>query len=114
MDQDTSDALPVACTLTAAEAAAMRDDLLPALLTRATARERIEGGFRWRFAPEADLLTKVAAVIETERRCCRFLRFALVVEPGDGPVWLALTGPEGTEEFLSGFTGATATASRQG
>jgi hypothetical protein len=24
----------------------------------------------------------------------------LTVEPGDGPVWLELTGPSGTREFL--------------
>ena len=30
----------------------------------------------------------------------RFLRFALTIEPGDGPVTLAVTGPEGTPEFL--------------
>lgn len=27
-------------------------------------------------------------------------RFLLLVEPGDGPVWLEVTGPEGTESFL--------------
>ena len=113
MNQETgtSEGLPVACTLTSEEVAAMRDDLLPGFLGGATARERIDGGFRWRFAPAEDLVRKAAAVIEAEHRCCRFLRFALVVEPGDGPVWLQVTGPEGTDQFLSQFAGTTADAS---
>jgi hypothetical protein len=69
-------------------------------LAGATTRERIAGGFRWRFEPQVNLVTKVAAVIQAEHRCCRFLRFLLLVEPGDGPVWLEVTGPEGTEDFL--------------
>ena len=38
--------------------------------------------------------------VDLERRCCAFLRFELTVEPGGGPVWLELTGPPGTREFL--------------
>jgi len=99
--REESASLPIACTLTPAELAAMRNGLLPGLLTRASAKEPIPGGFRWRFDPQADLLKEAAAVIDGEHRCCRFLRFLLLVEPGDGPVWLEVTGPEGTEDFLS-------------
>ncbi len=31
---------------------------------------------------------------------CPFLKFSITVEPGDGPVWLEMTGPQGTKEFL--------------
>jgi hypothetical protein len=99
--REESESLPIACTLTPAEAATLRAGLLPGLLDRATAAEPIPGGFRWRFDPQADLVRKAAAVIDAEHRCCRFLRFLLLVEPGDGPVWLEVTGPEGTEDFLS-------------
>ena len=103
MDQgrEASVSLPIACTLTPAEVTTMRSGLLPGLVARASAVEQIPGGLRWRFDPRVDLVKEVAAVIEAERRCCRFLRFVLLVEPADGPVWLEVTGPEGTENFLS-------------
>lgn len=91
----------IACTLTPEQLAAARDALLPGLLVRAQAREPIPGGFRWRFEPEAGLLHDAAAVIEAERRCCRFLSFALRIEADGGPIWLDVTGPPGTEEFLT-------------
>lgn len=103
MEQEGGESVsfPIACTLTPAELATMRNGLLPGLVARASAKEPIPGGLRWRFDPQADLVQEIAAVIDAEHRCCRFLRFSLVVEPGDGPVWIEVTGPEGAEDFLS-------------
>jgi hypothetical protein len=103
--------LPIACSLTADELAAMRNGLLPGLLAGASGKEAIPGGFRWRFGPREDLVKEAGAVIDAEHGCCRFLRFVLVVEPGDGPVWLEVTGPEGTKEFLSALLDTTSAPS---
>ncbi len=45
----------------------------------------------------------MATTIAAERRCCRFLQFVLTMEPDEGPVWLEVTGPPGTAEFLAGW-----------
>jgi hypothetical protein len=108
--EEGSASLPIACTLTPAEMSAMRDGLLPGLLGKSTSRGPIPGGYRWRFETRSGLLKEVAAVIEAERRCCRFLCFVLIVEPGDGPVSLEITGPEGTEAFLSTLLGLSGTS----
>ena len=101
MNPESQDSpIPIACTLSPAALATMQAGLLPGLLARSSAKEPIPGGFRWRFDPEVSLVQEAAAVIAAEHRCCRFLRFLLLVEPGDGPVWLEVTGPEGTESFL--------------
>jgi hypothetical protein len=42
-------------------------------------------------------------MIDAERRCCRFLRFVVTVEPGDDSICLEVTGPAGTREFLDGL-----------
>lgn len=93
--------LPVACTLTPGELASQRDDLLPGLLRRATARRKIVGGFAYAFAPADDLLRLVVDTIGRERRCCQFLRFQLTIEPALGPIRLDITGPSGTRDFLT-------------
>jgi hypothetical protein len=56
---------------------------------------------------------EAAAVIEAEHRCCPFLRFVLIVEPGDGSLFLEVTGPEGTEDFLSMLVGSNSPRSSQ-
>jgi hypothetical protein len=95
--------LPITCELSPGEIGHRRHALLPGLVQNAVKREDLPDGFRWRFEPEPDLLSRIAAVIEAERSCCRFLRFRLDVEPDAGAVWLEVTGPEGTPAFLLGL-----------
>jgi hypothetical protein len=96
--------LPVACTLTGPDLEARRGELFPSLAPHVVERRDISGdgfeGVALRFAPSAARLAAIAAVIDAERRCCRFLHFRLSVEPDEGPLWLELTGPEGTRDFL--------------
>jgi len=96
--------LPIACELTPAEIAERRQGLLPGLLAHAQERVALPDGFRWRFAPGSELLAAVVQTIDVERQCCRFLRFELTIEPDAGPVWLTVTGPQGTAEFLNELT----------
>ena len=91
--------LPIACELTA-DQLAHRSVSLSALLGTAQSREPGGNGFRWRFKPTNDLLSRLASVINAERACCKFLRFGLTVEQDGGPIWLELSGPPGTQDFL--------------
>jgi hypothetical protein len=92
--------LPIACELTPAEITTRRATLLPGLLAQAAERTPLPNGFRWRFAASGEFLAAAAETINTERQCCRFLRFVLAIEPDGGPIWLEITGPQGTAEFL--------------
>ena len=93
--------LPIACELTPAELGVRREGLLAGLLALAQERLTITNGLRWRFAPTAEFLTAALKTIDAERQCCRFLKFVLTVEPGGGDMWLEITGPQGTAEFLN-------------
>lgn len=64
----------------------------------AESREPITDGYAYRFPPDA--LEGLSRFVLNERKCCPFLSFSLEIAPADGPVWLRLTGPEGTREFL--------------
>ena len=92
--------IPLVCELTPAEMTARRATLLPGLLASAEERIPLSDGFRWRFAASGAWLAAAAETIDAERQCCRFLRFVLTVEPGGGPIWLEITGPQGASEFL--------------
>jgi hypothetical protein len=92
--------LPIACTLNWVSLWIQRDNLLPGLIAEAEAREELENGYRFRFV-RADVLPRLLRVIEAERKCCRFLRFEVTLEPDLGPIALTVTGPPGTREFLA-------------
>lgn len=61
-------------------------------------RAELPNGYAYRFPPDAMQL--VARFIGNERRCCPFLTFELVVSADAGPVWLRMTGPQGTQVVL--------------
>jgi hypothetical protein len=70
------------------------------LARRSEHREDLSDGLRLKFAASEDTIALIARTIEAERHCCRFLRFRMTVEPNGGPVWLDLTGPAGTRDFV--------------
>jgi hypothetical protein len=96
---DSTVDLPVVCTLTPASVVTRKSALLPGLVARAHGREDTVTGMRLRLP--ADALSAVLETVEAERQCCRFLQFDITVEPDGGPIWLELTGPPGTREFLA-------------
>jgi amino-acid N-acetyltransferase len=97
---NTTAELPVACTLLPNDLNARTAELLPGLVAMSTARVATEAGYHLVFEASANMLSRIAAVIDAERQCCQFLRFQLIVEPGYGPVRLEISGPPGTKEFL--------------
>jgi hypothetical protein len=92
---------PIACTLGPAAVKARREDLLGGLVRLARERVDLPDGYRIRFDPGDDILSRIARIVEVERQCCRFLTFSVTIEPDEGPIWLQFTGPAGTREFLA-------------
>ena len=98
--QDTNE-LPIACDLTAIDAATRAAHLESArqLMSAAAAEVReLPDGYLFRYA--AEQYAQVAEFIGNERLCCPFFTFALEVTPAQGPIWLGLTGGDGVKDFL--------------
>jgi hypothetical protein len=93
--------LPIVCTLTPEALRARRQGLLMDVARRAERREDLPDGLRLQFAPSGDTIALIARAVDAERHCCRFLRFGITVEPDGGPVFLDLTGPSGTRDFVN-------------
>lgn len=105
--------VPIACLLTAPELRKRRETVLARFRTaQLEVRELTDApgeGYAFRFTPSAAQLAALAELIELERQCCPFLRFQLTLEPAGGALWLALTGPMGTREFLAHELGLVST-----
>jgi hypothetical protein len=102
--------LPVACSLSEPELQTRRAGVLAEVRRSGQEARWLPDGVALRFLASAEQLEMLGAFIELERRCCAFLRFRLTVEPGGGPVWLELTGPPGTRDFLAAELGTPAPA----
>src|SRR5262245_1858647 len=93
--------LPIVCELGPDALRARREELLAGLAARATKQEETADGYSFTFEASSDTLKLLSAAIDAERKCCRWLRFAMTVEPDDGPITLTLSGPDGSRGFLS-------------
>ena len=93
---------PLVCMM---DAIAPAERLAHVALIRRLFRETVEetrilpDGFAFRFPAAA--FDHVAQFLSRERRCCPFLTFEIRVGARGGPVWLHLTGPDGTRNFLA-------------
>ena len=93
--------LPKACSLTARELQERRIEVLQKVRAAALEVKEMDDGFAYRFPSKDSLLADLSTLIQLEHQCCPFLKISLIVEAGDGHIWLELTGPEGTKEFLT-------------
>jgi hypothetical protein len=94
--------LPIACTLTNTDRQE-RGEVLRRVGEAILEVKELDSGYAYRFPADSGWLDDLTTIIRLERECCQFLKFGLVVEPGNGPIWLELTGPDGTKEFLAEF-----------
>lgn len=78
-----------------------RSSVLRKVISVVSEVKELENGFAYRFSAEGTRITELANLIDLEHRCCPFLTFRITVEAGDGPIWLEMTGPAGTKEFLA-------------
>jgi len=95
-----STGLPVACSLTEAELQERRRDVLQKLRSVVAEVRETEDGYVYQFPSKPLAITELANLVELEHECCPFLAFRLTVEPGDAPIQLEITGPQGTKDFL--------------
>jgi hypothetical protein len=94
---------PIACTLSEPELREREQTVLAAFRTHVRSVVARADGYALELAPSDEAIAAAATLIRVERRCCRFVRFALTVEPDGGRVELILTGPAGTREFLAAW-----------
>lgn len=100
-----SHGLPIACNLTDPEFRQRRAALLQTFQGAVLETKELGDGYAYRFPSETTWIAELAKLIALERECCPFLQFNLRIEPAAGPIWLELTGPEGTKDFLRGLFG---------
>jgi hypothetical protein len=99
----------LACNLGAMTSAQrLRHDKIVLQLRQAVKQvKELPDGYALRYAPDPALFMAAAEFITLESRCCSFFHFSLEKEPGEGPMWLRITGPGGAKFFLKSFLAPT-------
>lgn len=77
--------------------------VIAGLRTLVKSRQELATGFSYEFGGTDENLDKLMDFIKTERRCCDFFTFELIVE--EDRASLKITGPEGAKAFLEESVG---------
>ena len=85
-----------------------RDALLPGLAARAEQIIPISDGVQLQIASSPDAMETIGRIIGAERRCCRFLAFAVSAEPDLGPIIVTVTAPPDAQALLTDLVAKTA------
>ena len=91
--------LPIACTLNK-NALNQRQDELNALRQLVREMRQTPHGFILCFDGSTENLMAIVNVVAQERLCCPCLQFQLIAEKAMGSLWLEVTGPKDTAQFL--------------
>ena len=98
--------LPIACTLTEAELRERRQTTLDLVRGAALNVTSLPLGYAYRFEPTSDVLKHLSRLVDLERQCCQFLTFRIVVEAGNQPICLEVTGPPEAKAIIADFFGS--------
>lgn len=91
---------PLACSLNGAEMKDRRKTIEK--FTRLILKKEETGnGMLFHLDGSNKSLEEILALLQLERQCCSFLRFDLKIQKESMPVQLAISGPEGTKDFLA-------------
>jgi hypothetical protein len=93
--------LPIACSLTDTQLQERRRVVLEKVRNAVVETRELEDGYSYQLPAREEWLAELARLVNLERQCCPFLRLSITVEPDNGPIWLELTGPPGTKDFLA-------------
>jgi hypothetical protein len=97
--------LPIVCTLTESQFKERRRTSLNFLKDTAFDVLPVPGGFACHFPAAPQVLEQLTQLVDLERQCCRFLRFSIVVEAGERPIRLEVTGPPEAKAMIEDLFG---------
>ena len=88
------------CTLTQNELSRRIDEINEQIMDKIILVKEHDSGFEFYCEPSEKLAQSILNFINSERKCCKSLRFELCFEPEDGNIILRITGPGGTKETI--------------
>jgi hypothetical protein len=90
----------IACKLTSEELRERKAGAIASLKNKIQETVETEHGYAFRFAGSDETLGELMVFIQSERACCEFFTFKLGIQDTQSPIWLEISGAEGTKSFI--------------
>jgi len=100
IEKMTNDNENLCCRLTTPELQKRKATVLLSLQSKMTDRVELTDGYSFRFDGNDETLDELNEFVKTERMCCPFFTFTVIVNGETRETWLHLTGPGGVKTFI--------------
>lgn len=90
------------CSLTSPELQNRKATVLSELRKKVLVKKEEANGYSFKFSGSDSTINQLTDFIKSERQCCAFLTFNLQIEDAQSNVWVTISGPEGTKNFITG------------
>lgn len=101
----TSNEQDLTCKLTSKELQERKQTVLAELRTKILLKTELENGFQYSFDGTDKMIDQLSLFIKTERQCCDFFDYHLVVAGNGKRIEMKITGPEGVKDFIKSELG---------
>jgi len=96
----SKETVSLTCKLTTPELQERKKTVIAEVKKLVVQRVETANGVRYSFNDSDSTIDLLTNFIKTERLCCSFFEFNLIVGQAEGFVSLELSGPEGTKDFI--------------
>ena len=91
----------VSCKLTSPELQKYKTGVIALLKAEVLQIKELDNGYQYSFKGSDNMIDTIVNFIKSERNCCDFFTFNLLIEDFDSNILLTITGPEGTKGFIN-------------
>lgn len=91
----------MSCKLTSTELQKHKTEVISILKNEILERKELGNGYQYSFKGSDKMIDAIIGFIKSERACCDFLTFNLLIENVNTDILLTITGPEGAKEFIN-------------
>jgi hypothetical protein len=98
--KSTTPQIPMVCKLTNPELSKRKKEVIAKLKEQIQEKKELPNGFSYQFNGTDEMLDTLIAFIKSERQCCTFFNFNLLLNK-EATVWLEITGDDGAKTFIS-------------
>ena len=90
--------IALSCRLSKPELRKHKEEVVQVLKNEVKQKNKLKNGYEYTFVDSDEVLEQLFQFLKIERQCCPFFEF--IVNVSSGEIHLAITGPEGTTEFI--------------
>ena len=97
----------ITCKLTPPELQARKAGTVAELKNKILETVETAHGYAFKLAGSDETLGQLMVFVQAERQCCGFFTFKLGIQDPESPIWLEISGPAGSKEFVRDELGLT-------